>query len=135
MKSQKFLLIILLAVLGFVFSFSDTGAQKKKLTYKQVFESGMGMRGMMTRTQNWLDEDHYLEAKPDPSKPGSRGVVMKVSASDGKSEVYFDYSSIKLPEGFSIDRSTLISPDNNYFLFVQKNNLFYYSRPDNSFTQ
>jgi len=139
MKHQKVVLIVLLAAMGLVFNFSDLTAQKKKLTYKQVYEGGRGMRGGMGMfgrgAMGWIDEEHYLEMKADPSKPGSRPVMMKTNVEDGKSEIYIDNSSIQLPEGFSIDRPFGSTQDNNYYLFNYKNDLYYYSRPENMFKQ
>ena len=113
-------------------------AQKKKLTYKQVYESGLAMRAMMGMrggTISWIDDEHYLEMKTDPSKMGSRPIPMKVNAEDGKAEIYFDNSTVKLPEGFSIDRAVSKSKDYNYFLFSQKNDLYYFNKTENSFKQ
>ncbi|NJD23468.1 MAG: S9 family peptidase [Melioribacter sp.] len=139
MKHQKIVLIILLAAIGLVFNFSDLTAQKKRLTYKQVYEGGRGMRGGMGMfgrgAMGWIDEEHYLEMKADPSKPDSRPVMMKTNVEDGKSEIYIDNSSIQLPEGFSIDRPSGSTKDNNYYLFNYKNDLYYYSRPENMFKQ
>lgn len=137
MKYQKIILVILLAAVGLVFNFSDLEAQKKKLTYKQVYEGGRGMRGGMfgRGTMGWTDEEHYLEMKADPSKQGSRPVIMKTNVEDGKSEVYVDNTSIQLPEGFSMDRPSGSTQDNNYYLFNYKNDLYYYSRPENMFKQ
>lgn len=137
MKFQKLFLLILLFVLCFSFSL-EINAQKKKLTYKQVFESGLNLRSMMAmfgRSQGWVDEDNYFEQKADPTKPGSRPVLYKVNAETGKSEILFDQSLIQLPEGFNIEKATVKSKDNNYFVFNQKNNLYYYNRPENSFIQ
>jgi dipeptidyl-peptidase 4 len=136
MKQQKTLLWIII-VITVLSSFSVLTAQKKKLTYKQVFEGG-GMRvmGMMSgRTQGWIDDEHYLEMKADPSKPGSRPQLMKVSVLDGKAELTVDNSLIQLPEGFSIDRAIGSSKDNNSYLFNQNKNLYNYNRAENSFKQ
>jgi dipeptidyl-peptidase-4 len=130
-----------MAVIGLIFSLNDAAAQKKKFTYKQVFEGGGGMRGggmgMFGRggSMGWVDDEHYLEMKTDPAKPGSRPQLMKTNVENGKSEVYLDNSNIQLPEGFSIDRPSGSTKDNNYYLFNYKNNLYHYSRPDNTFKQ
>ncbi len=136
MKNLK-TFFILLAVTAVIFS--DASAQKKNFTYKQVYEMGGGMRGMMGMMGrapiSWLDDENYLEMKSDPAKPGSRPVLMKVNAEDGKSEIFIDNSKVQLPEGFSIDRPALTSKDYQHYIFNSKNNLYYYSRPENSFKQ
>ncbi len=133
---RKSVYFFLITVILFSTVFDST-AQKKKLTYKQVYESGRDMRSMMmmSRPQGWADDEHYLEMKADPSKPGSRPALMKTNALTGESVFYIDNSGIELPEGFSIERPSAVSKDYNYYLFYQKNNLYYYSRPDNSFIQ
>jgi len=129
-------LLILIAVGVLIINFTDSFAQKKKLTYKQVFEGSRDMRAMMmmSRPQGWADEENYLEMKTDPSKQGSRPILMKTNVITGVSEQYIDNSGIELPEGFSIERPSS-SLENNYYLFYQKNNLYYFSRSDNLFLQ
>jgi dipeptidyl-peptidase 4 len=138
MQNKNLFLFAVIVVLCFSIGDSELFAQKKKLTYKQVYEGGMGIRsmmGMIGRSQGWVDDEHYIESKADPAKPGSRPIAMKVNAGDGKSGILFDNSGIQLPEGFSIDQATGKSKDYNYFLFKQKNNLYYYDRIENSFKQ
>jgi dipeptidyl-peptidase-4 len=133
MRLQKFFVFALAGLLAI--NFSDSTAQKKKLTYKQVFESSRDMRAMMmSRPQGWADNENYLEMKADPKKPGSKPTLMKTNVITGTSEQYVDNSGIELPEGFSIERPSY-SLDNKYYLFYQKNNLYYFSRPDNLFLQ
>ncbi len=136
MINRRFLFVTFITFLLAV-TFIDSTAQKKKLTYKQVYEGGRDMRGfmMMSRPQGWADDNHYLETKADPSKPGSRPALMKTNVKTGESTLYIDNSSVQLPEGFSIDRPAGVSSDYNYYLLNQKNNLYHYSRPDNSFKQ
>ena len=140
MKHQKTILILLFAAVGLIFNSYDINAQKKKLTYKQAFESDGGTRsgrGMFGRGNSfgWIDENHYSEMKSDPSKLGSRPVMMKTNVEDGKSEVFIDNSNVQLPEGFNIERPLGNTVDNNYYLFNNKNDLYYYSRLDNTFKQ
>lgn len=130
-------LLVFFTVLIVLVTFFDSAAQKKKLTYKQVYESGRDMRAMMmmSRPQGWADDDHYLETKADPSKPGSRPALMKTNVSTGESTLYIDNTGVELTDGFSIERPSGISKDYNFYLFYNKNDLYYYSRPDNSFMQ
>jgi len=132
-------IVNVLMFFALLFAVTNISAQKKKLTYKQVFEGG-GMRGMMGmmgagRTMGWVDDENFIEMKADPTKPGSRPMPMKTNIKDGSSVPLVDNSQVQLPEGFSIDRPTASSKDYNYYLFNSKNNLYYYSRPDNTFKQ
>lgn len=135
--TNKRILFVPFVALILLIIISDSTAQKKKLTYKQVYESGRDMRSMMmmSRPQGWADDDHYLEMKADPSKPGSRPVLMKTDVITGESSVFVNNSGIELPEVFSIDRPSGVSKDYNYYLFNNKNDLYYYTRPDNLFMQ
>ena len=140
MKHQKRILIILLAIVGVIFSFSDLSAQKKRLTYKQVFEGSGGMRGMMgmmgtSRAIGWVDDEHYIEVKYNQKEGGLRAESFKTNVKDGSSVPLVDNSKVQLPEGFSIDRPNLFSSDYNYYLFYSKKNIYYYSRPENTFKQ
>ncbi len=139
MKLLERTLVILLTVVGLLFNSSDLSAQKKKLTYKQVYEGG-GMRGMMgmmgiSRTNGWIDDDHYIEVKYNQKEGGLRAESFKTNVKDGSSVPLVDNSKVQLPEGFSIDRPNLFSSDYNYYLFYSKKNIYYYSRPENTFKQ
>ena len=128
MKHQKRILIILLAIVGVIFSFSDLSAQKKRLTYKQVFEGSGGMRGMMgmmgtSRAIGWVDDEHYIEVKYNQKEGGLRAESFKTNVKDGSSVPLVDNSKVQLPEGFSIDRPNLFSSDYNYYLFYSKKNI------------
>lgn len=137
MKIQKAVLLIL-TILVSVASISEVAAQKKKLTYKQVFEGGgmtRGMGMMFGRTVGWLDDVHYLEMKADPSKPGARPQMMKISVIDGKLEPVVDNSQVQLPDGFSIDQVIGSTKDYNSYLFNKNKNLYNYNRAENTFKQ
>lgn len=125
---------ILLILLSISLFNSELSAQKKKLTYKQVYKyAEPRLTGMLPRVQGWLDEDYYLETKTDPAKPSSKQALMKVNAADGKSELFIDYSSVELPEGFSLYSAAVTTKDYSGFLFNQKNDLYYFNLKENTF--
>ncbi|MEW6702815.1 MAG: S9 family peptidase, partial [Bacteroidota bacterium] len=125
---------ILLFLLSISFFNSELSAQKKKLTYKQVYKfAEPRLTGMLPRIQGWLDENYYLEIKTDPAKPDSKTTLVKVNAADGKSELFIDYSSVELPEGFSLYSAAVTTKDYSRFLFNQKNDLYYFNLKENTF--
>lgn len=136
MKNRKLLFIILIMSAGMMLQYSDAGAQKKNLTYKQVFNfSEPRLTGQLPRIEGWLDSDNYLEVKSDQAKPGSKPALMKVNASTGKGEAFLDYAEInsELPEGFAIERADVRTDDYAGFIFNQKNDLYYYSPSERIF--
>jgi dipeptidyl-peptidase-4 len=138
MNNKKLLFIVAILFSASLFHYGDVNAQKKKLTYKQVFNfAEPRLTGQVPRIDSWLDKDNYLEAKADPTVPGSKIVLWKVNAKTGKSEVYVDYPSLnaQLPEGYSVERADLKMPDYSAFIFNKKNNLYYYSVTAKEFKQ
>lgn len=132
MKYQRIFLMFFL-----IFSIAlntQLSAQKKKLTYRQVYQFGEPrLTQPLPRIQGWLDDEFYLETKSDPAIPGSKPTLMKVKAKDGSSEIFLDYSKLNenMPEGFSIDKA---APTSDYkgFLFNQNKDLYFYSAEENS---
>lgn len=115
--------------------FSVTNAQKKKLTFDQVFKFQPPRLSQATpRLSGWIDSENYLEVKP-PSE-GQRPTLMKTNAATGESEVYIDYAQWNaiLPEGFTVERAQAV---NNYsgFLFDKDNDLYYLSIKNESFAR
>lgn len=119
---------ILTAVVLTSFAVATGWAQKKKLTYSQVYQRGEPrLLGSLPRIEGWLDENHYLELKsPEEEKEQN---LMKVNALTGKESLFIDYQSLnkKLPKGFSLQRSTAKTEDYAGFLFDRKGDLYYFS--------
>ncbi len=134
MKAEKTILLVIAMIIGVAFINIELNAQEKKLTYKQVYQMGEPrLTGTLPRLMGWLDENNYLEIKTDFTKPNSKPTLMKVGAADEKSEIYIDYSAYQLPEGFSLDRAAANTKDYDGFLFNQKNDLYFFSRSENTF--
>lgn len=134
MKYQKPFLIFFVLTFGFVLN-PHLNAQKKKLTYKQVYQyAEPRLTQPLPKIQTWLDNEYYLELKSDPAKPGTKPALIKVKAGDGASETFLDYEKLgaDLPEGFSLDKA-IPTNDVKGFLFNQKNDLYHFSIDENTF--
>jgi dipeptidyl-peptidase-4 len=128
MRKEKRRSWIPTAIVLISFAVATGWAQKKKLTYLQVYQHGEPrLLGSLPRIEGWLDENHYLELKsPDAEKEQN---LMKVNALTGKESLFIDYRSLnkKLPKGFSLQRSTAKTEDYTGFLFDRKGDLYYFS--------
>ena len=61
---SKMLFYLLFSFSFLVVSTSTTLAQKKKLTYDQVYQRAKPrLTKSLPRIQGWLDDNHYLESK------------------------------------------------------------------------
>jgi dipeptidyl-peptidase-4 len=135
-KKHRFFIpiAIVLASLAIVVT---SWAQKRKLTYKQVFQKGEPkLLRELPRIDDWLDDDHYLELKSEEEKEDKKeeekkkSKLMKVNAETGEATVYIDYHKINeeiLPEGFSMEKSVTKTKDFTGFLFKHEGDLYYFS--------
>ena len=123
----------LFLMLSFVFLFFSTSsmfAQKKKLTYEQVYKRGKPrLTSSLPSIRGWLDDNHYLESKKESDEKNAKSKLMKVNAQNGVESVYFDYGNYKdkLPKGFSLRNSSTRTKDYSVFIFNRKNDLYYFS--------
>jgi len=117
--------ILILAVLSGLVS-APGWAQKKKLTYQQVYQRGEPrLLGSLPRIEGWLDDHHYLLVKSDPEDKTKTRLV-KVDAATGEESTFLDYQALneKLPEGFDIQKSAARTDDFGSFLFERKGDLY-----------
>ncbi len=124
--------------LGLTIFFADSWAQKKKLTYKQVFEQGEPrLLDSLPRIQRWLDENHYLEMRSEETENEASFKLMKINATTEKASIHFDSDKYlnKLPKGFSLSGSATQTEDNTGFIFDQNNDLYYFSTKTEVFKQ
>ncbi len=134
MMQKKLLIIFILLVTGLIITTTDTNAQKKKLTYKQVYMFGEPrLTGSLPQLKGWLNGEYYLEEKRNPDQP-NKTALMKINTLKGEEEIFIDYSVINeiLPEGFNIQNAIA---DDKYdgYLFNHKNDLYFYSRTEEVF--
>jgi len=107
-------------------------AQDKKLTFDQVYLFGQPrLLQRLPSVIGWLDDDHYLQLK---NEDGST-YLMKVNAETGKEEIYVNYAEINenIEEGWDASSSADVTDDYRNFLFVEENDLYFYSVDDNEF--
>jgi len=112
MKNKLHCLCVLSLFILVLFTVQDTSAQR--------FRTPGGILG-------WADDNHYLErTTDDEGKP----VVMSVNVRTGKKKVYDEYVNYReefmnsLPEGFTMDFGTAMSPDNQYIVIKKDNDLW-----------
>ncbi len=76
---SRFSVLIILNLMMIVL-FTSAWAQKKKLTYNQVFQRGEPrLLGSLPRIQDWLDDENYLEIKSDQVGEPSKSQLLKVN--------------------------------------------------------
>lgn len=125
-------------ILGLTVLLSNGWTQKKKLTYKQVFQRGEPrLLGSLPRIQGWLDDDHYLEMRSDENDEKSRSELLKVNVTTGETSSYFDAEKYKdkLPKGFSLLDNAGQTEDYSGFLFNSENDLYYFFTKTEVFKQ
>ena len=94
--NKKSLFFLLFSLLFLFISIPTASAQRKKLTYKQVYQgSKPRLTGKLPRIQGWLDDTFYLELKKDPDEKKAKTKLLKVNAQTGEESVYFDYDVYK----------------------------------------
>lgn len=111
-------------------TYSDNWAQKKRLTFNQVFKGAEPkLLGNLPMIVGWLDEKHYLEWQIVGTGPKATRKVLRVNARTGESSIYFDEEKHKdlLSEGFSLQSFEDRLEDYSGFLFNSENDLYYYS--------
>ncbi|MBU0560156.1 MAG: S9 family peptidase [Bacteroidetes bacterium] len=126
MKSHSFFTskLFLLFILSFAF-FTQQPAQKKELTFEQVFKfSPPRLTQRVSSISQWYDSEHYLlEKKPEGSETVS---LLKINAATGEESILIDYNfwQEQLPEGFQLSGAIDKTSDYNVFLFTKENDLY-----------
>jgi dipeptidyl-peptidase 4 len=137
MLLKRKMLFYLLLSFSFLFVLTSTTlAQKKKLTYDQVYQRAKPrLTKSLPRIQGWLDDNHYLESKKVSEKKDAKTKLFKINAKTGEEIIYIDYDAFedKLPEGFSLRSSSVHTDDYTGFLFNKKDDLFYFSTVSSEF--
>jgi dipeptidyl-peptidase-4 len=125
---------ILVSVGLLVITVQSGFAQKKLLTYEQVYGRG-GPRLIQSIPSpfKWLDDNYYLIKKRLDGNP----VFMKVDALTGKETLYVDFSPYKkyLPEDFDFAGIPFHSVDYTKFIFIANKDLFLFNSMTNEFKQ
>lgn len=135
-KEQKLKILhtlpLILVSLFLLINTSD--AQKKKLTYEQVYlDDGEKIIGSTPSLLGWFDEENYVERK---NKNGENEIV-KVNALSGKQSVLVDLKSALelLPEGIQLYWNYEFTKDYSAMVVSAKNNLYYIQFDDSTYKQ
>ncbi len=125
-------------ILPLLFSSQALWGQKKKLTFQQVFQRGEPrLMGSLPSIRGWVDDEHYLKYDRGDREKGITPRLVKVNAKTGEETVFFDYGKYKekLPKGFSLQAAAQHTDDYTGFIFIRKNDLFYFSTKTGKFRQ
>lgn len=132
MKPNKTLALILLIIsAAFIFD-SDSFAQKKRLTYNQVFNRAQPqLIGSLPRINGWYDDENYL------TNPDGKDALAAINVITGEETIIVDYAFIneQLPEGFDVKRGINNKGDYSNYLFEKENNLYFFSLEEQMFKQ
>ena len=110
-------------------------AQDKQLTFNQVYMFGQPrFLNQTPRLKGWFDDEHYLMQRRDSTS----SAIVKVNAKTGNEIVVLDYNAINP----NLDEAELTAEDNigitkDYtgLLFYDKDDLVFYSIPQNKVTR
>jgi len=105
-------------------------AQDKKLTFDQVYLFGQPrLLQRLPSLKGWFDENHYLQLIREEGNV----YLIKVNAETGEEEIYVNYAEINenIGEGWDASSSADVTDDYKDFLFVEENDLYFYSVDDN----
>lgn len=138
MSHKKNLTIPGILIFCFIFlsTLPITKAQKelKRLTYDQAYLNGEPRLFLpLPSIRGWLDDTHYLLVERDEKTKTQK--LFKVHAQDNIKTLFLDYGQIQeaLPKGIRASQHIGVTDDYNGFLYVHKEDLYYYSRASNDF--
>lgn len=138
MNHKKHLLIpgIFLFCMIFLSTLPVSEAQKniRKISFEQAYaNSEPRLFESLPSILQWLDDSHYLLIEEDEKSGDSK--LFKVNAVDRTKTLFFDYGPVQkmLPKGISAMRYEDRTADYAGFLYKDKGDLYYYSRPENAF--
>ncbi|MEJ7737867.1 MAG: S9 family peptidase [Chitinophagaceae bacterium] len=142
---MKYIILISGIALLQVVATENCLAQKKELGYDEIFKGApTGIIQPLPLFSRWLDDDHYLEYRPDGS---NQQKLMRVDAKTGKAvmysagkeevveptvsvqsdDVYYDSGNGRarqLTRSAGKEINPTLSADNKWVAFIRNNNLF-----------
>ena len=117
--------------------FAQQSPARKHFTYDQVFRTSPpgregaqpevpGITDRLPEITGWLDGEHYLELREDPSD--RRRKVFAVRAQDGSARVHRNLEEIQksLPSGFDPRNPAATSADQSAYAFQSGGGLYHY---------
>ena len=110
---------------------SAVGAQKKMLSYGQVFNrEEPKLLDKLPILKGWIDGEHYLESRKGTQNKLTK--LIKINALSGEESVFLDYGSFvsKFPQDIKPDDHIARTVDYSSFLYRYRTDLYYYNRSE-----
>ena len=127
---KHWLFLFLAIVVSCLWVVTTSWAQKKRLTYQQVYQRREPkLLGSLPKIEGWLDDEYYLEWKSVEKKETAKSQLLKVNAASGKAIIQIDSQELKaiLPKGISLPTAADKTKDYTEFIFEHKDDLYYFS--------
>jgi len=122
---------LVVVIIGYMICFTCTNvfAQKKKLSYGQVYlKAEPSLLGILPKLDRWIDDEHYLESYSDPAQNISK--LIRVNVKSGKADTFIDYTDWErtLPQEIKPKSFIHKSESYNTYLYSHRSDLYFYSR-------
>jgi dipeptidyl-peptidase-4 len=138
MDRKKHFLIpgVFLFCLIFLSTLPISEAQKfqKKLTFDQAYSNAEPLLfEPLPLIRQWLDDSHYLLMEDSEANFSEK--LFKVNAAQNTKTLFLDFGQIQeaLPKRIRASRYEACTKDFTGFLYMDRGDLYYYSRPNNLF--
>lgn len=119
---------LMLLLIFFALSIPELFAQKKELTFNQVYMfAEPRLLKSIPSVKEWYDDEHYLQSKTEDGK----ALLMLINARTGVENLFLDYSEYDdqlIDHGLTLDGSIANTSDYDGFLFNKNNDLYFFSR-------
>lgn len=138
MSHKKHYLLPGIIIFCFIFlstlPISEAQKNRKKITYAQAFSDAQPrLFKSPPSIREWIDDTHYILVEEDETSNSQK--LFRVDAAKNTKSLYLDYGQIQkaLPEGIRATGYVDLTDDYAGFLYMDKGDLFYYSRPNDVF--
>ena len=115
---RKHFLSLFVSFLSLIILISTASAQKKQLTYGQVFNQEQPkLFAKLPNLKGWIDDSHYLEARKNSKTKLTQ--LIKIEAESGEESIFLDYVTFvsNFPEDLNPEDFVTHTPDYSSFLY------------------
>jgi len=128
---RKHLLLLIGSFLSLVILISGASAQKKQLTYGQVFNQEQPILfAKLPTLKGWIDDSHYMESRKNAKTDLTQ--LIKIEAESGKESIFLDYKTFvsNFPEDLNPEEFVAKTSDYSTYLYRYRTDLYYYNRKE-----